>query len=216
MLPEPAAAALPAAPEPEPPTQADERQVLLTFGERRYRVRGLPKQLTEALKVNVLVTVAGETRRTARCTWIRWICIRPSSARRSRGWRPRSSSSRRASCSGTWVACCSSSNRLIEERAKAAESPIAAPAAMTSAERDEALAFLRDPALIERILQDVERVGLVGEPSNALVAYLACVSRKLAAPLALLIQSTSAAGKSTLMDACWPWCRRKTGCATRP
>ena len=26
------------------------------FGERRYRVRGLPKQLTEALKVNVLVT----------------------------------------------------------------------------------------------------------------------------------------------------------------
>ena len=40
-----------------------------------------------------------------------------------------------------------------------------------------------------------------GEPSNALVAYLACISRKLASPLAVLIQSTSAAGKSTLMDA---------------
>ena len=54
---------------------------------------------------------------------------------------------------------------------------------MTSAQRDEALTSLRDPALIERILQDVECVGLVGEPSNALLAYLACVSRKLAAPL---------------------------------
>src|SRR6185312_15464636 len=30
------------------------------FGERRYRVRGMPKQLGEALKVNVLVTCAGE------------------------------------------------------------------------------------------------------------------------------------------------------------
>jgi hypothetical protein len=42
---------------------------------------------------------------------------------------------------------------------------------------------------------------VVGEASNALVAYLACVSRKLDKPLAILIQSTSAAGKSTLMDA---------------
>jgi len=42
---------------------------------------------------------------------------------------------------------------------------------------------------------------VVGEAANALVAYLACVSRKLAKPLAILIQSTSAAGKSTLMDA---------------
>ena len=32
------------------------------------------------------------------------------------------------------------------------------------------------------------------------MAYLACISRKLASPLAVLIQSTSAAGKSTLME----------------
>ena len=72
--------------------------------------------------------------------------------------------------------------QVIEERAKAAESPVAAPAAMTAAETPEALAFLRDHNLIERIVADVERVGLVGEPSNALVAYLACISRKLARP----------------------------------
>jgi DNA primase len=50
---------------------------------------------------------------------------------------------------------------------------------MTAAQTQEALAFLRDENLIERIMADVERVGLVGEPSNALVAYLACISRKL-------------------------------------
>jgi DNA primase len=71
---------------------------------------------------------------------------------------------------------------------------------MTQQEHQAALAFLTDPALADRIVADFERVGLVGEPSNALVAYLACISRKLKAPLAVLIQSTSAAGKSTLMD----------------
>ena len=44
-------------------------------------------------------------------------------------------------------------------------------------------------------------LGLVGEETNKLVGYLAAVSRKLAAPLAVLVQSSSAAGKSSLMDA---------------
>src|SRR5262249_7555776 len=41
----------------------------------------------------------------------------------------------------------------------------------------------------------------VGEATNKLVGYLAAVSRKLDQPLAVIIQSTSAAGKSTLMEA---------------
>ena len=41
----------------------------------------------------------------------------------------------------------------------------------------------------------------VGEDVNKLVGYLAVISRKLDAPLAITIQSTSAAGKSALMDA---------------
>src|SRR5690606_21126377 len=63
------------------------------------------------------------------------------------------------------------------------------------------LALLRDPQLAERIVADVEAIGVVGEGVNALVGYLACVSRLLDKPLAILIQSTNAAGKSTLMDA---------------
>ena len=42
---------------------------------------------------------------------------------------------------------------------------------------------------------------MVGEETNKLVGYLAAVSRKLEEPLAVLIQSSSAAGKSALMEA---------------
>ena len=42
---------------------------------------------------------------------------------------------------------------------------------------------------------------MVGEKTNKLVAYLAATSRKLDSPLAVLVQSSSAAGKSSLMDA---------------
>jgi hypothetical protein len=90
--------------------------------------------------------------------------------------------------------------QVIEARAKLAEQSAPPPALMSESQRAAALDLLRDVNLVSRLVGDVERVGLVGEPANALVAYLACVSRKLTSPLAVLIQSTSAAGKSILMD----------------
>jgi hypothetical protein len=72
---------------------------------------------------------------------------------------------------------------------------------MTDTERQEALELLADPQLITRILEDYEACGLVGEQVNKLLCYLACTSRLLPRPLALLVQSSSAAGKSTLLDA---------------
>jgi hypothetical protein len=72
---------------------------------------------------------------------------------------------------------------------------------LSEAEEAAGLALLRDPDLPSRIVADVEAIGVVGEGVNALVGYLACTSRLLDKPLAILIQSTSAAGKSTLMDA---------------
>jgi DNA primase len=206
-LPEPRAAAMPEPPEAEPQHQADERQLLLVFGERRYRVRGLPTQLTEALKVNVLVTLTGASTEPA------------SAAPEGAALHVDTLDLYQAKQRQVFAKCAAGELRveehiiqrdlgrlllkleqIIEERAKAAESPVVAPAAMTAAQTQDALAFLRDENLIERITADVERVGLVGEPHNALVAYLACISRKLSAPLAVLIQSTSAAGKSLLMD----------------
>jgi len=72
---------------------------------------------------------------------------------------------------------------------------------MTAEERTEALAFLKSSDLIERIVGTFPVCGLAGESSNLLAAYLACTSRKLEKPLAIIIQSTTAAGKSTLMEA---------------
>ncbi len=65
----------------------------------------------------------------------------------------------------------------------------------------EALDFLKAPKLLDRIARAYDQAGIVGEQTNLLAAYLACASRKLAKPLAVIIQSTSAAGKSTLMEA---------------
>jgi len=77
-----------------------------------------------------------------------------------------------------------------------------APAVTLSPEeREAALAWLAAPNLIERLRQAFHQAGIIGEETGTLVAYLACVSRKLERPLAIIIQSASAAGKTTLMDA---------------
>ncbi len=73
--------------------------------------------------------------------------------------------------------------------------------AMGDAERDAALELLRAPDLLGRILADLDAGGMVGEATNKLTAYLAATSRKLDRPLAVVVQSSSAAGKSALMDA---------------
>lgn len=72
---------------------------------------------------------------------------------------------------------------------------------LTDAEQEAALSLLRDPHLLDRIVADIQACGVVGEATNTLVGYIAASSRKLAKPLAVIIQSTSAAGKSRVMDA---------------
>jgi len=88
--------------------------------------------------------------------------------------------------------------RALEGPATATTSPATA---MSPADREAALALLRDPQLLDRITHDFAQAGVVGERTNLLVGYLAAVSRKLPAPLAVIIQSASAAGKTSLMDA---------------
>jgi hypothetical protein len=72
---------------------------------------------------------------------------------------------------------------------------------LDEAEEREALELLRDPRLLERVLEDFERCGVVGEETNKLAAYLAATSRLLEQPLAVVVQSSSAAGKSSLLEA---------------
>jgi len=72
---------------------------------------------------------------------------------------------------------------------------------MTKAEEDEALEFLKYPELFSQILVDFETIGITGEDANKLMGYLSATSRKLDEPLSIMVQSRSAAGKSTLQDA---------------
>ena len=68
-------------------------------------------------------------------------------------------------------------------------------------DKKKALELLRSKDLVDKILADFDACGVVGEQNNKLVGYLAATSRKLKEPLAVLIQSSSAAGKSSLMEA---------------
>jgi len=72
---------------------------------------------------------------------------------------------------------------------------------MSVDERDEALAWLTRPGLLERLADDLTRLGVVGERTNLMVCYLAALSRKCERPFGVLVQSSSAGGKSTLVEA---------------
>ena len=88
-------------------------------------------------------------------------------------------------------------DRQIQEALVAKEDKVE----ITDKDMAAALELLRAPNLVERILSDFDTCGVVGEETNKLVGYLAATSRKLPQPLAVLIQSSSAAGKSSLMEA---------------
>ena len=79
----------------------------------------------------------------------------------------------------------------------------AKPIELSDEERSQAMELLQSeiPNLFDRILDDFDACGIVGERTGKLVGYLAATSRLLDKPLGLVIQSSSAAGKSSLADA---------------
>jgi DNA primase len=90
---------------------------------------------------------------------------------------------------------------LHEKRVREELAPKDQAVQLSEPQREAALELLCDPHLCERIVADFERCGVVGEKTNKLLGYLAAVSRKLERPLGVLIQSSSAAGKSSLLEA---------------
>lgn len=90
---------------------------------------------------------------------------------------------------------------LEEQQHKQDQHNDSKPIEIEPEDRKAAFSLLRDPDLLNRVLSDFNQAGVVGEQTNKLAGYLACVSRKLDKPLAVIIQSSSAAGKSSLMDA---------------
>ena len=197
VLPSLPASPLPATalPEVEPKVQGEE--IVIVLGDRRYRVRGLAKNLAfdVLLKVNVLVA-RGDAFHVdtldlysvrARTAFIAQAAaelnVKDEVIRHDLGQVLRQLGS------------------LQEQTIANTLQPKDSTPAIPAEEQQEAIALLKDPNLLDRILTDFTRCGVVGEESNKLIAYLAATSRKLDAPLAVMVQSSSAAGKSSLMEA---------------
>jgi hypothetical protein len=192
---------LPAAVMPEPPTcnvnaEIKDEEVIIALGERRYRIRGLHKNLGyEVLKVNVLVSrdealhvdTLDLYAAKARAGFIRQAGIELDIHE----------DVIKKDLSKILLKLEALQEQHIRETLK----PQAKEISLTDAEHREALALLKDPDLLQRILFDFQRCGVVGEETNKLVGYLSVVSRKLDKPLAVMVQSSSAAGKSSLMEA---------------
>jgi len=197
---------LPASPVPPGPAAdlactVTETEILFALGEgdgaRRYRVRGLARNLGfELLKVNVLVS-RGEA------FYVDTLDLY--AARQRQSYITQAALELRLGedmLKADLGRILMKLEVLQEEAIRAALQP-AAPAHpdMSATEREAALSLLQSPDLPARILADFAACGLVGEETNKLVGYLAAVSRKLDRPLGVVIQSSSAAGKSSLMDA---------------
>jgi len=197
-----ALAELPASAIPEPPAtdieaEVTERDVVLRFGDRRWRIRGLSRNTSfDVLKVNLLVS-RGEALHVDSFD-LYSAKHRQAFARLAAAELELEESVIQRELGKVLLKCEELQERQIEDALKP---KLPAEVEMPEAEREAALSLLREPSLVDCILEAFEAAGLVGEPVNALVGYLAAVSRKLTQPLAIIIQSTSAAGKSALMDA---------------
>ncbi len=191
------ASPVPPAPANDTPAEVRENEIVITFADRRWRVRGLARNVSyDVLKVNLMVSSAERFHVDTLD-----LC----------------SAKQRAS----YLILAAVELQIKEETLKADLGRVLlklealqddsikrtlepkTPASVEIGEdaRREALALLRDPALLDRITADFDACGIVGERINKLTGYLAAVSRKLDRPLAIVIQSSSAAGKSSLMDA---------------
>ncbi|MBP9229539.1 MAG: toprim domain-containing protein [Azonexus sp.] len=192
---------LPASPMPQASPvdvacEVTDNEILMTLGDRRYRVRGLEKNLSFVLlKINLLVS-----RNDA--FYVDTLDLYSMKQRQSYIAHAALELQIKDDILKTDIGRVLMRLEQLQQdtiaRSLQPAAPVVAP--MTDAEREAALALLRAPNLVERIQADCTACGLVGEDINKLVGYLAAVSRLLDRPLGVVIQSSSAAGKTSLMD----------------
>jgi DNA primase len=171
-------------------------EITITRGDRRYRIRGLAKNLSQdILRVNMLATRGDAihvdtldmnvdrqrvmfSKRAAEELDVKEDVIRKDLGR-------------------VFLQLEALRSEQIRKALERKEEEVQ----ISPEERAAALELLKGPRLMDRILDDFARCGVVGEETNKLVGYLASISRRLESPLAVVVQSSSAAGKSLLMDA---------------
>jgi DNA primase catalytic core len=183
------------------PVEMRGEDIFIQQGDRRYRVRGLSKNMSyELLKVNVFVS--GTTPRGESAFHVDTLDLYSS---RQRGIFMKQAAEELGIKEEVIRRDLGRALMKLEElqdaQIKQALAPKEEEVTLTEEEHADAMELLRDPRLLERIVEDFARCGVVGEETNKLVGYLGVVSRHLESPLAVIVQSSSAAGKSSLMEA---------------
>lgn len=186
-----------ASPVPPPPPTDDvtvtDAEVVMAFGSRRYRVRGRDKNATpDVLRVNVLASNG---------VGMFLDTFDLYSAKHRKAFQEQAAAEMNvdeAAVKKDLGRVLLKLEELQDAKLHEARKPTTARPDLTPDRERAAVEFLKAPGLLDRIAADF---AIVGDRANMLVAYLAAVSRKLDAPLAVLIQSASAAGKTALMDA---------------
>ncbi len=190
-----------AAQEKNMPIEVKGEEVAMTRGDRRYRILGLGKNMSHGvLKVNVFVS-----RKNGRGELVYFGDTFDLYAARPRLLFSKQAAQElgvkeeviRREIGEVWMRLEDMQRQQIE---KALE-PETKEIGMTAEDKAAALELLRDPRLLDRILEDFAQCGVVGEETNKKVAYLGAMSRLLEKPLAIVVQSSSSAGKSSLMEA---------------
>ncbi|MBW3670183.1 MAG: toprim domain-containing protein [Acidobacteria bacterium] len=191
-----APASLASSPEPPAPAPSDYSCIEITLGERNYRIRGLEKCATYA-QLKVLVRVArGEQLFVDQLDFIQ--------ARQRAQFIKHAAEDlgvKEEIVKNDLAVVYRELERLQDEMIRRLLEPKETTPVMSETDVRDAMTLLQEKDLITLIVDDLDRCGLVGERTNKLMTYLAAVSRKLDDPLAILIQSSSAAGKTTVMDA---------------
>jgi DNA primase catalytic core len=199
--PTPAAPARSEWPVIDAPVEIHGDEIVIHQGDRRYRVRGLAKNMSyELLRINLLVS--GKNTHGESAFHVDTFDLY--SARQRTVFLKQASEELgvqedviRRDLGHVLLQLEAMQDQQIKQTLEPKEKEIP----IGEEERAAAMKLLRDPRLLDRILADLERCGMVGEETNKLVSYLAVTSRLLDAPLAILVQASSAAGKSALMEA---------------
>lgn len=195
----PSASPVPKPPRIDIPVEISETEVVIRLDDRRWRVRGLAKNMSfEQLRINLFVGLDGFSDRFHLDTFDLYSAKQRSAFIRQAATELGLKETIVKKDLGMVLL---KLEELQELQIRKALEPKQTTVTIDEADRQAALALLRDPRLLQRIAEGFERCGVVGENTNKLVGYLAAVSRKLERPLAVMIQSSSAAGKSSLMNA---------------
>ncbi|MBF0198445.1 MAG: toprim domain-containing protein, partial [Planctomycetes bacterium] len=71
---------------------------------------------------------------------------------------------------------------------------------MSAADKQEALAFLKQKKLLKRIIKDIDSLGYIGQDKEKLLHYISATGRITEFPIHISIQSSSSSGKSAMME----------------